>query len=85
MTFFPHATLKEPQKNTTLFILHGILSKFNLWLLDTKFNLQESSYVLVCVQVLEISILIEDACLNEKQAYDYGRAHNQIKKKNLGG
>ena len=29
--------------------------------------------------------MIEDACLNEKQAYDYGRAHNQIKNKNLGG
>ena len=85
MAFFPHATLKEPQKNTTLLILHGIFSKFNLWLLDTKYNLQESSHVLVCVQVLEISRMIVDACLNEKQAYDYGRAYNQIKNKNLGG
>ena len=49
LVFFPNATLKEPQtKNTTLLILHGIFSKFNFWLLDTKYNLLEISHVLVC-------------------------------------
>ena len=51
-SFFLHATLKRPQKKkkkNPVLILHGIFSKFNLWLLDPKYNLQENSQVLVCI------------------------------------
>ena len=41
--------LSGRKKNTTVLILNGIFSKFNLLLLDPGYNLQESSHMLVFV------------------------------------